>query len=180
MRDTAAGDAFDIAPALRVRRFLDSLGVAYEVLHCTPELSDTAVFCDHYGYDLDNSANTLIVTSKTGVKQYVACVLLGSTRLDVNRIVRKRMGARRLSFAAPEETRELTGMELGGVTPLALPDDVPLWVDSQVMQRPYVILGGGSRDCKIKAAPSLFLSTPNTTVVEGLAYPPYSADFNNN
>ncbi len=158
-----------IDPALKVRQILDQLAVAYEILDCDPELADTAVFCEHYGYSLDNSANTLIVGSKTGEKQYVACLVLATTRLDVNKTVRKRMGVRRLSFASAEETRALTGMELGGVTPPALPENLPLWVDKQIMTCEYVILGGGSRSCKIKITPELFLHMPNATVVEGLA-----------
>ncbi|MDH3688632.1 MAG: hypothetical protein OEU36_04015 [Gammaproteobacteria bacterium] len=154
---------------LKVRRCLSELGVAYELLPCDPELADTAVFCEHYGYSLENSANAILVTSKTGEKKYVACVLLASTRLDVNRTVRKRMGVRRLSFASADETHCLTGMEIGGVTPIALPHDLPLWVDARVMARDYVIVGGGSRSCKVKVSPDLFKRTLNTDVVEGLA-----------
>ena len=153
----------------QVRTALDQSGVAYEVLQCDPELADTAVFCEHYGYALDKSVNTLVIKAKTGGARYVACVLLATTRLDVNHTVRKRMEVRRISFAAAEETRELTGMELGGVTPIALPEELPLWVDAAIMQCDYIILGGGSRSCKIKIAPELFLQMPNTEIVEGLA-----------
>lgn len=156
-------------PGARVRETLARLGSDYELIDCDPQLADTAVFCERYGYSLDYSANTLLVRSKTGEKRYVACVLLASTRLDVNRTVRKRMGVRRLSFASAEETRAMTGMELGGVTPLALPETLPLWVDAQVMRREFIILGGGDRTSKIKVAPALFLATPNTTIVENLA-----------
>ena len=148
---------------------LNRIGAHYELITCDPELADTQVFCEHYGYALENSANTIIVESKSGRKQYAACLLLATTRLDVNKMVRKRMGVRRISFASPEETRDLTGMALGGVTPLALPDNVPLWVDHRVMQADYVILGGGSRSSKIKVSPQIFLQTPNTSIVENLA-----------
>lgn len=154
---------------MKVHQALDALGFPYEVLECDPELADTAVFCEHYGYPPTNSANTIIVGSKSGEKQYVACLLLANTRLDVNKTVRKRMGVRRLSFASPEETKALTGMVLGGVTPLALPEDLPLWVDQGLMSADYVILGGGSRSSKIKVAPEIFRHTENTTIVEGLA-----------
>lgn len=154
---------------LQIRQALDELGVDYEVLPCNPELADTTVFCEHYGYSPAISANTILVTSKTGEKQHVACVLLAATRLDVNRTVRKRMGVRRLSFASADETRAITGMEIGGVTPIALPNDLRLWVDARVMNCDYVILGGGNRSCKIKAPPTLFQHTPNTDIIEDLA-----------
>ena len=152
-----------------IHRALDELGVTYEVMACDPELADTALFCERYGIPPENSANTIIVKSKSGDRQYVACVLLSNARLDVNKTVRKRMGVRRISFASPDETTELTGMVLGGVTPLALPADLPLWIDQKVMEADYVILGGGSRSSKIKVTPDVFLNTPNTSIVEGLA-----------
>ena len=86
---------------------------------------------------------------------HVACVVLAHTRLDVNSAVRKRLEVRRASFAPPEVTRDLTltGMQIGGVTPLALPQDMPLWIDSRVMDREPIVLGGGSRSCKVVGPP---------------------------
>jgi len=151
---------------------LDRTPVPYVVLECNPELADTVMFCDHYDIPAENSANTIIVGAKTRERKLVACVLLSHTRLDVNKTVRKKLGVRRLSFASPEETRALTGMELGGVTPLALPSDLPLWVDERVMAADYIILGGGNRSSKLKISPSIFEHTPNTEIVAGLAQPP--------
>lgn len=152
-----------------IKAVLESSGLAYEVMPCDPGLADTAVFCAHYGYALEDSANTIIVKAKTGERRYVACVLLANGRLDVNTTIRKRIGARRVSFASADETRELTGMEIGGVTPLALPPEIELWVDSQVMNRDTIILGGGDRSSKIRIGPAIFHHAPNTAVVDGLA-----------
>lgn len=144
-------------------------GVAYEILDCDPELADTAVFCERYGHAMEDSANAILVKSKTGEEKFVACVLLATTRLDVNKTVRKKMGARKVSFADPEETRRITGMELGGVTPPGLPADLPLWVDARVMERPFVILGAGTRAAKIRVDPAYFATLPQAEIVEGLA-----------
>ena len=148
---------------------LDSLGLEYEILECDPDLADTAVFCEHYNIPLSVSANVIVAAGKSDPRQYVACVLLATTRLDVNKSVRKRMGVKKCSFASAEETRDLTGMEIGGVTAVGLPDSLPLWVDRRVMLPNYVILGGGSRSIKIKVSPQIFRSTPNTTIIEDLA-----------
>ena len=151
---------------------LAGFGIEHEVLVCDPELADTAVFCEHYGIPLSISANVIVAAGKSNPRQYAACVLLASTRLDVNKSVRKRMGVKKCSFASAEETRVLTGMEIGGVTALGLPASLPLWVDSRVMQPDYVILGGGSRSIKIKVSPAVLNLTPNTTIIEGLAVEP--------
>lgn len=156
----------------RVRTAADATGVGYRVIPVDPELADTANFCAHYGYPLEDSANCILVASKKPQGCYAACIVLATTKLDVNKTVRKHMGVRRLSFAGPEQTREQTGMMIGGVTPFALPEDLPVLVDARVMQRERIILGGGSRSSKFAAPPSILERLPNPLeVVEGLALP---------
>ena len=147
---------------------LDATGVEYEIIPCDPDLADTATFCEHYGYAPEDSANTIVVVGKSEPPVYAACVVLATTRLDVTKAVRKRLGTRKASFAGPEATRELTGMEIGGVTPVGLPDGLPLWVDARVMARERVILGGGGRDRKVHAPPAV-LSALGAEVIEDLA-----------
>ena len=153
----------------RVRASLDALGVPYEVLAIDPDFADTAQFCEKYGIPLDHSANTIIVASKKEPKQYCACVVLATTRLDVNHAVKKLMGASRVSFASADETKALTGMMIGGVTVFALPADVPLYVDERLMALDWLIVGGGGRDTKIRTSPEVFRRMPNTTIVPALA-----------
>ena len=156
----------------RIEATLEASQTDYEIFPCDPELADTAVFCERYGYPLSVSVNTILVKAKTGGERYVACVALANTRLDVNRVVRKRLGARRVSFASADETRAVTGMEIGGVTPVALPDDLEIWVDARIMACDRVILGGGDRSRKIWVEPRLLEELPGATVVEGLALEP--------
>ena len=144
-------------------------GVKYEIIACDPELADTAIFCAHYGYELKNSANAILVRSKTGEEKFALCVVLADSRLDVNKVVRKKLGARKASFANPDETKAMTGMEIGGVTPVATPEDLPIWVDSRVMDFDPVILGGGTRAQKIIVDPAYFKTLAQAEVVEDLA-----------
>lgn len=152
-----------------VRAYLERCGFAFEIWPCDPGLADTAAYCAHYGVPLEKSANAILVRSKTGQTKFVLCVLLATERLNTNHAVRKKMGARKVSFASAEETRTYTGMEIGGVTPLALPADLPIWIDDAVMQCDYVVLGGGNRECKIKLDPKALLLQPGAEVVPGLA-----------
>jgi prolyl-tRNA editing enzyme YbaK/EbsC (Cys-tRNA(Pro) deacylase) len=145
------------------------LGVEYELFACDPALADTSQFCAAYGFDLDESANTIVVVGKADPRVYAACIVLAPHRLDVNHAVKARLGTRKASFAGPDETRELTGMEIGGVTPFGLSADLPVLVDAAVMRRPRIVLGGGSRSWKVIAAPAILLALPNVQVVEGLA-----------
>jgi prolyl-tRNA editing enzyme YbaK/EbsC (Cys-tRNA(Pro) deacylase) len=153
----------------RLETTLRATGVDYELFPCDPALADTAQFCAAYGFSLDESANTILVVGKANPRVYGTCVVLASHRLDVNHAVRDRLGTRKASFASADETRELTGMEIGGVTPFGLPPTLPLWVDAAVMTRSKVVLGGGSRSWKVIAEPRILLTLPNAEVVEGLA-----------
>ncbi len=147
---------------------LDATGIDYELIACDPTLADTAEFCEAYGYQLSESANTIVVAGKAEPVVYAACIVLATTRLDVNRTVRKKMGVRKASFANGEQTEALTGMTIGGVTPFGLPDDIALWVDSRVMALDRIVLGGGSRERKVIAPPAV-LTAAGAEVVEDLA-----------
>jgi prolyl-tRNA editing enzyme YbaK/EbsC (Cys-tRNA(Pro) deacylase) len=153
----------------RIQDHLDGLGVPYELFACDPALADTANFCEAYGFKLEDSANTILVIGKSDPPVYAACVVLANSRLDVNKTVRQRLGTRKASFAPPEDTRAITGMEIGGVTVFGLPADLPIWVDARVMDRERVVLGGGSRSFKVIAAPEILLRLPHAEVVPGLA-----------
>jgi prolyl-tRNA editing enzyme YbaK/EbsC (Cys-tRNA(Pro) deacylase) len=143
----------------------------HELFPCDPTLADTAAFCAAYGFSPEDAANTIIVAGKADPPRYAACVVLATHRLDVNHAVRDRLGTRRASFASPEETRDLTGQQIGGVTAFGLPEGLPIWVDAAVMERSRIALGGGSRSWKVLAPPSILLTLANAEVVEGLARP---------
>jgi prolyl-tRNA editing enzyme YbaK/EbsC (Cys-tRNA(Pro) deacylase) len=153
-----------------VRRHLQRLGIGFEVMECDPELADTAAFVEAYGVPLERSANTIVVASKGTEPTYAACVVLATTSLDVNRVVRREMGVRKASFAGAEAVRDHTGMEIGGVTPFGLPDDLPILVDARVMEPDWIVLGGGNRSSKLRVAPDVMGSIPSIRVIEGLAF----------
>ena len=153
-----------------VLKTVSNLGLPHEVIEIDPALADTTLFCERYGFPMEKSGNTIIVASKKGPKVFVACVVLATTRLDVNKRVRKLMGVSKASFASAEEMRVLTGMEVGGVTPFSLPEELQLYVDSRIMKLDWVILGGGGRDRKLKISPEVFHQL-GAEIVENLAEP---------
>ena len=152
-----------------VRERLADAGVPFEVMECDPELADTAAFVAAYGIPAERSANTILVASKGAEPTYVACVLLATTSLDVNNVVRREMGVRKASFARAEPVRELSGMEIGGVTPFGLPVGMSILVDARVMEPDWIVLGGGNRSSKLRLAPDPLRALPSMRVVEGLA-----------
>lgn len=154
----------------RVRAALAELDIAgWEWIEIDPQYGDTADFCEQYGYDLPHSANTIIVTSKRGPAAYCAGIVRACDRLDVNKRVRGLMAVSRASFASADETREVTGMMIGGVTALALPAGLPIYADARLLEMDYVILGAGSRAGKVKLPPQELEKLPGLEFIEGLS-----------
>ncbi|AXG76696.1 YbaK/EbsC family protein [Streptomyces paludis] len=135
-----------------------------------PELADTAVFAAHYGPDLfDQSANCVVVAGKRGGETTLAaCVVLSAARVDVNGTARKWLGARKASFAPMDTAVGETGMEYGGITPIGLPADWPLLIDSAVLDTEWVLIGSGRRRGKLIVPGKALGGLPGAVVLEGL------------
>ena len=145
--------------------------IACTVLECTPELADTAAFCEHYQFTLDQAANTILVASrKVEPTRYAVCVVLGTTRLDVNQKVCELLGVKKASFADAETTMQRTSMLIGGVTAVGIAD-APIYIDSAVMRTKEVVMGGGNRSSKLLLNPQELLKLPHVEVIDGLAKP---------
>ena len=131
-----------------------------------PDLADTTAFCEHYDIGLDISANCVVVEARRGDRTWhAACLVLATNRADVNGVVRKHLGARRISFASMDTAVSLTGMEYGGITPVGLPADWPILVDENVIGQQRVIIGSGVRGSKILVSTSVLASLPGAEVM---------------
>jgi prolyl-tRNA editing enzyme YbaK/EbsC (Cys-tRNA(Pro) deacylase) len=136
------------------------------VAQIDPQLADTAAFCERYQVPLGVSANCVVVAAKRGgATGYAACMVLATHRADVNGVVRRHLGARKVSFAPMAEATSLTGMEYGGITPLGLPPEWPVLVDSLVAAEPYVVIGSGIRGSKLLLAGKALADLPSAHVL---------------
>ena len=137
-----------------------------------PGDADTAAFCARYGVAPEESANCVVVLTRRGdVTRYVACVVLATTRADVNGLVRRRVDARKASFAPMVDAVTRSGMDYGGITPVGLPADWTLLVDARVPATSYVVVGSGIRGSKLRLPGASLAELPGAEVVEGLAAP---------
>ena len=135
-----------------------------------PSLADTAAFCAAYDVALDASANCVVIAAKRGGEvRYAACMVLATTRADVNGVVRRHLDARKASFAAMDEAVALTGMEYGGITPIGLPDGWPVLVDAAVIAPGDVIIGSGIRGSKLALPGAALADLPGAVVLDALA-----------
>ena len=163
--------AADDALAVPVQAGLAQLdGAPISVADIDPVLADTAAFCERYEVRMTESANCVIVGGRRGGQtRYAACVVLATTRADVNGLVRRRLDARKASFAPMDDAVALTGMEYGGITPIGLPADWPVLVDAAVVAAGTVVIGSGLRRSKLALDGAALLSLPSAEQVDGLA-----------
>ncbi len=148
---------------------LKDRGIVYEVFDCDPDFADTALFCQQYGFLPEQSANAIIAATKVEPIKFACCIVLANTKLDVNKKVSKLLGAKKVSFASAEQTMQLTGMQIGGVTPFGLPQ-LPIYIDAKVMASPHkVVLGGGNRVSKVVLPAQELLKLANVEVIDDLA-----------
>jgi prolyl-tRNA editing enzyme YbaK/EbsC (Cys-tRNA(Pro) deacylase) len=154
-----------VAAALDGLAGQDGVGVA----EIDPELADTAAFCERYQVSADESANCVVVTGKRdGQARFAACVVLATTRADVNGLARRRLDVRKASFAATELAVAETGMEYGGITPIGLPSGWPVLIDAAVAASPRVVIGSGVRRSKLTLPGAVLAGLPGAEVLDGL------------
>jgi prolyl-tRNA editing enzyme YbaK/EbsC (Cys-tRNA(Pro) deacylase) len=157
-------------PVLLALEHLGSDAALVGVAEIDPALADTAAFCAAYGSPMDGSANCVVVAGRRGEDtRYAACLVLATTRADVNGLVRKRLSARKASFAPMDDAVALTGMEYGGITPVGLPAEWPVLVDAAVAAAPAVVIGSGIRGSKLALPGELAARLPGAEIIEGLA-----------
>jgi prolyl-tRNA editing enzyme YbaK/EbsC (Cys-tRNA(Pro) deacylase) len=162
-------DAYQILHP-RVRDAVQSAGIVCEALACKPEWADTAEFCANYRIPASEACNTILVVLKKSPKEYVACLVRADTRLDVNHRLAAVVAFKKLSFAAMDEAAQVSGMDIGGVTVVGLPPEIPILIDKLVLANPSVIVGGGNRTSKVRLDPRELLKLPTARVAE-LAIP---------
>jgi prolyl-tRNA editing enzyme YbaK/EbsC (Cys-tRNA(Pro) deacylase) len=159
--------AAPVAAALRALGGGDDIGV----VEIDPDVSDTAVFTATYGVGAEVSANCVVVAGKRdGVERIAACMILATTRADVNGVVRKRLDVRKASFLPMDRAVGETGMEYGGITPIGLPG-WPVLVDARIAGLPVAVIGSGLRRSKLLLPGAVLATLPGAVVVDGLARP---------
>lgn len=152
-----------VAKALETLPDRELIGVAA----IDPELADTAAFCAEYGSPLEASANCVVVAGKrSGEERFAACLVLATTRADVNGTIRRRLDVRKASFAPMDTAVELTGMAYGGITPFGLPPDWPLLIDATVAALPELVVGSGVRGSKLLVPGSVLAALDNAEVID--------------
>jgi prolyl-tRNA editing enzyme YbaK/EbsC (Cys-tRNA(Pro) deacylase) len=154
----------------KVTEAIEQYGLDAEAVACDPSFADTAAFLEKYGFAAEDTCNSIVGIAKSDPPKYACCVVLANSKVDINKTFSRTIGVKKCSFASGEQTLDLTGMEIGGVTPVGL-GEMPIYVDAAVMQRPRVLLGGGNRSSKLLLNPAELKKIPHVQIIEGLGIP---------
>jgi prolyl-tRNA editing enzyme YbaK/EbsC (Cys-tRNA(Pro) deacylase) len=156
------------APVAAFLKTIDATDVG--VVEIDPTLSDTTQFCQAYNITPAQCANCVVLEAKRADRVwYAACSILGSTRIDVNNVARKTLDARKVSFAPMDTAVQKTAMEYGAITPVGLPTDWPILVDTHAAQSDQLIIGSGVRNSKLVVSGTFLAGLPNAQVIQQLA-----------
>lgn len=140
------------------------------VVEIDPQFADTAAMVEAYDVPLDAGANCVVVAGRRdGLERVAACLVRADTRADVNNLVKRTLDVRKCSFLSMERAVEESGMEYGGITPVGLPTDWRVLVDSRVLDIDVAIIGSGVRRSKLLVPGPLLGSLPGAEVLVDLA-----------
>lgn len=132
--------------------------------------ADTETLCRVYDLPMNVMANAVLVLGRRGGEdRYACCMTLAHRRVDVNNVVRRKLDVRKASFAPMDHAVEASGMEYGGITPVGLPADWPVWVDGAVADTELVCIGAGIRGAKLLLGGADLLKLPTAERVDDLA-----------
>ena len=137
-----------------------------EIFECLDEFSDTENFCNHYGFDIEDSCNAILIKAKKPEEFYAMFCLLGASRLDVNHKAKEAMGAKRVSFASRDEAELVTKQIYGGISPLGLPENIKVFIDKNVIEREKLFIGAGNRVSKFFLSPETLIKLSNAEVLD--------------
>jgi prolyl-tRNA editing enzyme YbaK/EbsC (Cys-tRNA(Pro) deacylase) len=162
-------DRLDLLAAPVAKALAELADDRVAVAEIDPDLADTAAFCERYGIAPSESANCVVVAGRRdGEQRMAACMVLATTRADVNGVVKRELDVRKASFAPMQTAVELTGMEYGGITPIGLPADWPVFVDAAVASTPWAVIGSGVRRSKLILPGDMLARLPGARVLAGL------------
>ena len=141
-----------------------------QVAQIDPQYADGKKLSEAYGVDINQELNCLAFAGKRdGQIRYEAVVVPYGKRVNSGAVLKHAMDATKPSFANLDDVIAMTCMEFGSITPVGLPDDWQVLIDSSVKELDEVIIGGGHVDAKFKTKPQILAQLPHAKFVDQLA-----------
>ncbi len=144
-------------------RFLDSLGISYELREYTvqPEEFSAIVVAEKIGLPPEQVFKTLLCATSgratlTQAHEYVFAVVPGPDELDFKKLARA-CEARKTEMASLKEVEPLTGYVRGGVTIFGARRDFPAYIDETIELFDVISVSAGTRGVQLLLSPADYL-----------------------
>jgi Cys-tRNA(Pro)/Cys-tRNA(Cys) deacylase len=129
-------------------RALDARKITYEVYTFPPEIHSAAGVAEVVGLPPEQVYKTLVVLRPEGKPMLV--IIAGDKELDLRQVA-SQVGEKKVRMALHREAEELTGLQVGGISALALlnrPFDV--FIDRPATGLSHILVSAGKRGINLR------------------------------
>lgn len=154
-----------MAPVNNVTRMLAAKGVAFEAHELPAEKLSGMEAAAYLGIDPAQMYKTIVALRPDGGKPVLG-VVPAAAQIELKALGRA-LGGKKLQLATQAQAEQLTGLQTGGISPLALvAKGFEVVVDSSALQHPAIYLSGGQRGLNISLAPASLLELTRAKTAE--------------
>jgi Cys-tRNA(Pro)/Cys-tRNA(Cys) deacylase len=145
-------------------RFLESQRVTYRTHEFSPEIRSAADLAAALGVPAAQVFKTLVVLRERG--RALLVMVPGDCSLDLKALA-KAVGEKKLSMATHREAEALTGLEVGGISALALMHKgFQVYADKGILGFAEAYVSAGARGVNLGLSPQDLIRVTRASVVE--------------
>ena len=138
-----------MATVNNITRLLDSRKISYQVYETPAEKLSALEVAQLLGVSADVVFKTIVVTREKGKKPILA-VIPGPTTVDL-KLLAVFLGEKKVFLPTEREAEQITGLQAGGISPLALLNKgFQVVIDSIAQTYSEIHISGGQRGLNIK------------------------------
>ncbi len=131
-------------------RTLDAKNIPYEVFTYDTAVRDATLVADEIGVSHQQVFKTLVVVRETG-KPFLV-MIPADRQLNLKRFA-KQIGEKKVKMASHNQAEELTGLQVGGISTLALLNrGFGIYLDESAESFDQIVISGGKKGLQVKLA----------------------------
>lgn len=140
-------------PVNNVTRFLDSRKVSYTAFETPPEKLGALEVAHLLDVEPASVFKTIVVT-RDKPKKPLLVVVPGPAQVDL-KLLASALGEKKVHLPTEREAEGLTGLQAGGISPLALINKgFQVVIDASAQNYPQIHVSGGQRGINIRLSPN--------------------------
>lgn len=148
-----------------VMRMLDSKNVLYEAFLHSPQKRSAIEAANLLGVSAEKVFKTIVIVRAEKGKPILA-IVPGTAEVDLKALA-KTIGEKKVLMPTEREAERLTGLQAGGISPLALINrGFQVILDNSALEHNEIYISGGERGLNIRLAAKDLISLTNAQVAQ--------------